>query len=653
MPRKKTPKLFLSHSSKDKEIVLRLATDLENSGIRVWLDRWELQAGDSIIDKISEGIGISDYLAVFLSPTSLKSEWVRKEVNAGLMKELERKSVSVIVALLPNCHNEDIPLLLKEKLWIDFRTSYLTGLSDFLEVFRKTKKAADILFGQGTRLIQNNQIDDAIPILKSVLEKYPAHYDAMQNLGVAYQYKKMNAEALEIFKTLVHEQPDTAIYKAGLGWELIKNGQRELGLEQLRKAVKMDPDNLDIRIAVAEAFQNSKLYRDAKAEFEEILRRDRENTRALYGLGGSLSGLYEIGETNEIQPVIEIYRKVVEKRTSFAGGFNDLGTALARSGNVEEAVQNFEKAVALSPQHPDALKNLAMAYFELGRIPQSINLLESLIENNLNNIEYHSIYAEVLFSLGRIKEAVKQYYKILDLEPDNEEAKARLAQALRIHHSTEAAVGNLSKVTLTNPDGSIVKEGKQISNYLAKYVILKTGFVADNPTSSINLFINKLSPIIMRAQGLFESDPIDSEELSKLIHDIDQIEIEDTEDDAVNVLRNDILGTIAFVLKKYKDAIFHYRKSLELNPFVFWIHNNLAAAYYEDEQYGLAIDEWERAFDQYPDDGIPLIHIAFAYAKLQLVPQAIRAYERFVELFPNDELASGIKDMLEDVHKLD
>ena len=75
----------------------------------------------------------------------------------------------------------------------------------------------------------------------------------------------------------------------------------------------------------------------------------------------------------------------------------------------------------------------------------------------------------------------------------------------------------------------------------------------------------------------------------------------------MNVLRNDILGTIAFVLKKYKDAIFHYRKSLELNPFVFWIHNNLAAAYYEDEQYGLAIDEWERGFDQYPDDGIPLI----------------------------------------------
>ena len=339
----------------------------------------------------------------------------------------------------------------------------------------------------------------------------------MHNLGVAYQIKQMNNEALEIFRTLVREQPDTAIYKTGLGWELIKNGQRELGLEQLRKAVKMDPDNLDIRIAVAEAFQNSKLYREATAEFEEILRRDPENTRALYGLGGSLSGSYEIGETNEIQRAIEIYRKVLEKWENFADGFNDLGTALARSGNLKEAAQNFEKAVSLLPKHPDALKNLAMAYFELGRIPQSINLFESLIENNPNNIEYHHIYAEVLFSLAQIKDAVKQYYKVLDLEPDNEEAKVRLAQALRIHHSTEASVGDLSKVTLTNPDGSTMKEGKQISNYLAEYVILRTGFVADNPTSSINLFINKLSPIIIRAQGLFESDPIDNEELSKLI----------------------------------------------------------------------------------------------------------------------------------------
>jgi hypothetical protein len=31
---------FLSHSSRDKENVLRLANDLKRKGLRVWLDEW-------------------------------------------------------------------------------------------------------------------------------------------------------------------------------------------------------------------------------------------------------------------------------------------------------------------------------------------------------------------------------------------------------------------------------------------------------------------------------------------------------------------------------------------------------------------------------------------------------------------------------------
>ncbi len=136
-------------------------------------------------------------------------------MNAGLMKELTRKSVSLLIALLPNCDTRKIPPLLQDKVRIDFRISYLAGLSDLLEVFQQTKKAADLLFSDATRLLQDGKTDKAIIVLQESLEKYPAHFDAMHNLGVAYQMKGMDNDALAVFETLVSEQPDSAIYKNG------------------------------------------------------------------------------------------------------------------------------------------------------------------------------------------------------------------------------------------------------------------------------------------------------------------------------------------------------------------------------------------------------------------------------------------------------
>jgi len=181
---------------------------------------------------------------------------------------------------------------------------------------------------------------------------------------------------------------------------------------------------------------------------------------------------------------------------------------------------------------------------------------------------------------------------------------------------------------------------------------VETDFTADNFTSRIELFAKDVYPIINRARDLLESQPVDIDKLSGLVHKLDEF---GTDDPAVNFVRNDLLGIIASQSKNFKDAINYFRKSLEIAPSApaDWTHHNLGVAYYEDRQYGYAINEWEREFDIRPDDGTPLIHMAFAYEKLQLVPQVIRTYERFIELFPNDERASGIKDLLEKIHKLD
>ena len=49
-------KVFLSHSSKDKQFVRRLTKDLEEAGIEIWLDEKELLVGDELNKSIEYGI---------------------------------------------------------------------------------------------------------------------------------------------------------------------------------------------------------------------------------------------------------------------------------------------------------------------------------------------------------------------------------------------------------------------------------------------------------------------------------------------------------------------------------------------------------------------------------------------------------------------
>ena len=65
-----------------------------------------------------------------LSTASVASNWVKKEVNAGLVRELDEKQVVVLPVVIEDCK---VPMFLREKFFADFRTSFDHGLQRILE----------------------------------------------------------------------------------------------------------------------------------------------------------------------------------------------------------------------------------------------------------------------------------------------------------------------------------------------------------------------------------------------------------------------------------------------------------------------------------------------------------------------------------------
>ncbi|MDD5393064.1 MAG: toll/interleukin-1 receptor domain-containing protein [Thiothrix sp.] len=122
--------IFISYSHNDKAFVDALAKQLVRHHVNVWLDRWELNLGDSIVEKVQEALDESSALLVILSKASVQSEWCKKEINSGLLKELEDKRVFVLPVLLQDC---DVPIFARGKVYADFRKSFDEGLSVILE----------------------------------------------------------------------------------------------------------------------------------------------------------------------------------------------------------------------------------------------------------------------------------------------------------------------------------------------------------------------------------------------------------------------------------------------------------------------------------------------------------------------------------------
>ncbi len=110
--------IFISYSRKDSAFVDTLAANLVRARHNVWMDRWELSIGDSITQKIEENLTESSAILVVVSSHSVESPWCKRELTAGLVRELEERKTLVLPLVIDDCA---LPLFLRDKLYADFR----------------------------------------------------------------------------------------------------------------------------------------------------------------------------------------------------------------------------------------------------------------------------------------------------------------------------------------------------------------------------------------------------------------------------------------------------------------------------------------------------------------------------------------------------
>ena len=92
--------IFMSHRGADIVAAERLASELRCRGHVVWLDAWNIKIGDSIVERINEGLSESSYFVLCYSSAGTLAPWMSREWMSALARQLNGEGVRVLPALL-------------------------------------------------------------------------------------------------------------------------------------------------------------------------------------------------------------------------------------------------------------------------------------------------------------------------------------------------------------------------------------------------------------------------------------------------------------------------------------------------------------------------------------------------------------------------
>jgi hypothetical protein len=125
--------VFLSHSNFDREFADKLAAVLRRHGIPVWYSRTDIVAVSRWHDEIGDALLRCDWFALLLSPESVESAWVKRELMFAL--ESSTLSTRIIPIVVKKCDIQRLSWTLSALQFVDFTHDFDTGCRSLLRIW--------------------------------------------------------------------------------------------------------------------------------------------------------------------------------------------------------------------------------------------------------------------------------------------------------------------------------------------------------------------------------------------------------------------------------------------------------------------------------------------------------------------------------------
>jgi protein O-mannosyl-transferase len=158
--------------------------------------------------------------------------------------------------------------------------------------------------------------------------------------------------------------------------------------------------------------------------FQHALKVTDNNYTACVNLGTWLSA------RGDIQGAVEYYERAAQMHPSDPSVLYDLGNGFTRLGMLDEAIGCYRQALAITPNQLDILNNLGLALTAKKQLADATFCFETALKLDSNSASTHNNLATVLFMEHQFAAAARHYREAVRLDPANPRMHANLGDAL-------------------------------------------------------------------------------------------------------------------------------------------------------------------------------------------------------------------------------
>jgi tetratricopeptide (TPR) repeat protein len=276
--------------------------------------------------------------------------------------------------------------------------------------------------------------------LKKLIADHPDRHDLGVVLAETLVGFGRKAEAEEILRRLIKEDPKLATAYERLAMLLIERGKVADSLRVLSQAIAVGPEtHVRVLMTVAQLAGRTEVARQVTSEAEAILSAEPRNYALSY-----VVGLVSFGADRQ-DLAIRCFTRAIEAKPDFLAAYLSLGRLYLERFDWQQAIDTAERAAKAGLKDASVAYLLARAYDGLDRVEQAESAYQRVIQADPKSMPAILALGELYERVGQRNKAQQEYQRALKIAPGNDQAGERLIRLLLAQGDASQVQGEIER----------------------------------------------------------------------------------------------------------------------------------------------------------------------------------------------------------------
>ena len=401
--------------------------------------------------------------------------------------------------------------------------------------------------------------------VEEVLKENPRSSDGLVLSGRMALARRNGKDAVQAFRTVLHDQPELATVHFLLGQAYLLTGENNLAKESFEHAVALYPGQVDARRSLAALESQSGRHQQARARLDDLLKQRPDDLAAL-----DMLMMVDLVTKNWVEAERTLERLRTASKDSVVAIMAE-GRLRQAQGQFDKAGAAYERATTLAPNDPEPLLSLVKLDVAQSHADRAKTRLDALLAARPDHLFGHGLLGEVLALSGHPQEADVQFREASRVNPKWITPWLDWGGLWLAQKQPDQAVQVIQAGLKANPDSeelhmllaSAYSSQGQIDNAITAY----DGALRLNPRNV--LAANNLAVLLVDYKG----DPQSLQKAFALSRDFEK--------DAPHPLFLDTLGWVRFKMGQQEEALRLMKNAVAKSPEVPTLNYHLGMAFYQ------------------------------------------------------------------------